>query len=140
VISGTIVRHVDLAGGYGTIRESMSGSRWLALLTFVAVIARGASSASAQVFRPRNGKALPVSKAALAAAATPAPATARKTGADAEAPATSPAKKAARPAEGTPRHAQNQGSQGKKKRGKHRDDADDVKIDDDDDDVKITDD
>lgn len=143
VISSTIVRQVDLAGGYGTICGPMSGSRWLALLTLVAVVVLGASSARAQVFRPRNGKVAPVSKAALAGAATPAPAAAKKTGAVATTPAAPPAKKAARPADGALRHTQagQAGQAGKKKRGKHRDDEDDVKIDDDDeDDVKITDD
>ena len=111
----------------------MIGSRWLAVLTLVALLGLGASSARAQVFRPRNGKAAPVSKAALAAAA---PASGKKTGPAADAPATqASSKKTARTGETTPRR------QNKKKHGKGRGDSDTVVIDDEDeDDVKITDD
>src|SRR5689334_22296776 len=105
------------------MRWPMPRSRWLTLVTLVAVIVLGASFAQAQVFRPRNGKAAAVNKAAMAAIATSAtpvmaaaatPATARKTGAVAAAPAATPAKKAALAGQ---RQGQGQGNQGKKQRG-----------------------
>lgn len=138
-ISGDYRDGVELAGGCGTIARPMSGSRWLALLTLVAALVLGASSARAQVFRPRNGKAAPVNKAALAAAAA-TPVTAKKAAAPAPtAPAAAAAsKKTAHTAETNPRRT---GATHKKKRAKARGDADSVVIDDDEDeDVKITDD
>lgn len=100
----------------------MLGSRWLAVLTVAAVIALGATSARAQVFRPRTGKGAAVGRAPAAQKAAPVAAAAASS------------KKPARPAATAPRRDV-------KKRGKGRDSAEAVVIHDgDDDDVTISDD
>jgi hypothetical protein len=126
---------LDLAGGYGTMRSSMSTPRWLPAFVLAASIglAALAAEARAQVFRPRTGKGAPALKAAAPAPA--AAAAARKATPGASVTAATPSKAPARASSATtPRRA------AKKKHAKARGDSDVTINDEDDEDVKITDD
>ncbi|HET7499962.1 MAG TPA: hypothetical protein VFK02_03140 [Kofleriaceae bacterium] len=101
-------------------------ARWLSVLVLAGLVALGARSASAQVFKPRTGKAAPVARSApakKAPAATPV--------------AAAPSKKPTRASGPTARRVVTTAPAKKPTRGKSRDD---VVVKDDDDDVKITDD
>jgi len=135
---------VDLGGGCGTIVLPMSASRWIRLLVLVGLVAFGAPSAHAQVFKPRGNSKPGTAVKATAPAPTPAvtPAANKKTGpatTTATAPAAATSKKPTRATGTTPRRVVTTTPKKTRAGRKGHDDGDTVVVDDDDDDVKITD-